>query len=72
VQNGRSGVAINPIAQTVQIVLSGADILYSASTSHQRVLIVTAIYASSFGSPLPLVDSLIFFVANPATGYVGP
>jgi hypothetical protein len=73
VQNSRLNVVISPIAQAVQIVLSGADINYGASASHQRTLTLTALYVSSLSvTPLPLVDSCTFYVANPITGNIGP
>lgn len=58
--NGRSAVAIAPLAARVTIVLAGADLAYADGA--RRYLTVEAVYTSSLGSDLPLKDQAVIIV----------
>ena len=60
------GVSITP-AVNVNIVLSGLDLAISAgitSDAEARILTVEAVYNSTYGSNLPLKDSVKFYINN--------
>ena len=65
--NSRSTIAITPIDDTVTIVLSGADTEITEDTNsrtYRRFIRVNAVYTSSLGSDLPLVNSMQFLVSR--------
>lgn len=59
--NGREAVAVTP-AETVTITVSGNDHLYTDGSV--RILEVTAIYDSSLGQDLPMVDEIVYRIAK--------
>ena len=61
VVNNRDAVVVTPAA-TIEIVLFGDDLAYSAGA--QRVLLVEATYTSDAGSGLPLRDEVWFTIRN--------
>lgn len=67
--NSRTSVTISPLAASVTVILSAADIDYSDGP--QRVFKVIASYNSTLGAGLPLIDSLRFDIADPLTGRIG-
>jgi hypothetical protein len=60
--NSRSDVAISPLASTVQIVLTGADLALSANDRGHRRFTVKATYNSSLGSGLALNSEVRFWI----------
>lgn len=64
--NTRQDVAISPLATTVHIVLSGADLSLSsdAATRYRRILTVRATYDSDIGSDLALTEQIEFYVQS--------
>jgi len=60
--NSRSNVVISSLAASVNIVLSGSDLLISNGAS--RTLTVNAFYNSTLGSNLPLVSSVQFNIIS--------
>lgn len=59
--NGREAVDVTP-AETVTITVSGNDNLYTDGQT--RILEVTALYDSSLGQDLPMVDEIIYRIAK--------
>lgn len=65
--NNRSGTAITSVQTSVDIVLSGSDLLISSGSllaEEDRVLTVWGNYNSSLGTALPLYDRVKFTVIN--------
>lgn len=64
--NSRSGVAIAPLADSVDVVLSGLDLaMQPLETSYgYRLLTVQAVYSSTEGASLPLREEYQFMVRN--------
>lgn len=62
VVNGRNAVTISSLASSVDIVLSGDDLLRSDGKT--RKLLVETVYDSDEGSDLPLKDELTFQIYN--------
>lgn len=62
VVNSRDAVTITPLDTTVDIVLSGDDLLRADGKT--RKLLVQAIYDSDEGTDLPLNDELTFQIYN--------
>ncbi len=61
--NSRSDVAISPLAATVNIVLTGADLAMLGELDNRtRLLLVEATYNSSLGAGLNLRDEIEFSV----------
>ncbi len=61
--NSRSDVAISPLAATVNIVLTGADLAMLGELDNRtRLLLVEATYNSSLGTGLNLRDEIEFSV----------
>lgn len=58
--NGRTDVPITPPASTVTIVLTGADLAVLHPKKLDRYLAVTALYDSSLGSGLSIVEEYEF------------
>jgi len=61
--NNRENVVITP-AESVDIVLRGADLALSENDNGMRLLTVEALYNSSLGNDLPLKDSVKFYIVN--------
>jgi len=57
--NSRASVAAS-VATAVNIVLSGADLVYEENSLSHRVLVIEATYTSANGSGLPLKDQAGF------------
>ena len=63
VVNSRADVAISPLAATVNIVLTGADLaMLGELDNRKRLLLVEATYSSSLGAGLNLRDEIEFSV----------
>ena len=63
VVNSRANVAILPLAATVNVVLTGADLTMLGELDNRtRLLLVQATYNSSLGSGLNLRDEIEFSV----------
>jgi hypothetical protein len=64
--NSRTAVAISPLASSVTVVLSGADLaMQSGETSTaRRLFTVQATYTSTEGSSLPLKDEFELRISN--------
>jgi hypothetical protein len=63
--NGREDVVISPLDSTVDILLSGNDLVVTGGHDEdKRYLVVEAVYDSDLGSGLPLKDHLVFYVQN--------
>jgi hypothetical protein len=64
--NSRTAVAISPIAQTGDIVLSGADLAIPDGVAGdvERRFRIAALYDSSLGSGLPLTGEAQFTIEN--------
>jgi putative intracellular protease/amidase len=64
--NGREEVTISPLAATVTIVLSGADLalVVGDNAPARRLLTVEATYSSDEGAALPLRDEYEFAVRH--------
>ena len=61
--NGRLDVAISPLAATVNIVLTGADLaMLGELDNRKRLLLVEATYSSSLGAGLNLREEIEFVV----------
>ena len=65
--NSRQDVAISPLAASVDVVLTGADLAVDtgfAGTAQERIFTVKAVYTSSLGSGLTLTGACKFNVEN--------
>ena len=63
VVNSRADVAISPLAATVNIVLTGADLaMLGELDNRKRLLLVEATYSSSLGAGLNLREEIEFVV----------
>jgi hypothetical protein len=63
VVNGRSAVPVQPLAATVNILLTGNDLrMLGEMDSGVRLLLVSATYNSELGSDLSLQDEIEFAV----------
>jgi len=63
--NLREDVVISSLATTVNIVLSGDDLAFTATYSDKdRILTVNAVYDSSYGNDLPLKAEAHFKIEN--------
>ena len=63
VVNSRANVAILPLAATVNVVLTGADLaMLGELDNRKRLLLVEATYNSSLGSGLHLREEIEFVV----------
>jgi hypothetical protein len=67
VVNGRQDVAISPLASTVTIVLTGADLAVPDAADCIRLITVEWTYTSSLGSGLAGVEELVLTI-DPVTG----
>ena len=65
VVNAREGVTMSRLAASVDIVLSGEDLVISETLyNNDRVLTVEATYSSSLGSGLPLKTQSLFTITD--------
>lgn len=64
VVNSRSAVTISPLASSVNIVLSGADLALPSAGDPVRVLTLQGTYDSSLGNGLPLKDEVRFAIVG--------
>lgn len=62
--NSRKDVPVAAPAASINIVLSGADLPTTSESDTALVLRVSAIYDSTEGSNLPLIDELRFIVED--------
>jgi hypothetical protein len=62
VVNSRSDVSVGSPASTINIVLSGNDLLLTGYVGEVRVLTVEATYTSALGSGLPLKEAARFMI----------
>lgn len=63
--NSREDVVISPLSDSVDIVLSGNDLVVTGGhVEDKRYLVIEAVYDSDLGSNLPLKDHLEFYVLN--------
>lgn len=62
--NGRTQVAIAPLAATVTVVLQGADLAFQAgeATTAVRLFTIEATYDSTLGTSLPLKEECRFLI----------
>lgn len=67
VVNARTDVAVSSPASTINIVLSGNDLLLTGYAGTVRILTVEATYTSALGSGLPL-KAAARFVVEPLVG----
>ena len=68
VVNGRTAVPISPLAATVNVVLTGADLrMLGELDNRKRLLLIEATYNSSLGTGLNLREE-IEFVVRPLVG----
>lgn len=61
--NSREDVSITPAA-TINIVLSGDDLLLSKPHDNVRILLIEGTYDSDLGSDLPLRGEAVFEIEN--------
>lgn len=62
--NGRDGVAVTPLASTVNIVLKGGDLALPDAGDPVRVLTLEGTYDSTLGTDLPLKDEVTFTIVG--------
>lgn len=66
VVNSREDVVVSPLASTITIVLSGADLAVSNPANVRRKVSFVGAYNSSLGSGLPLVAEVQFDIEEVA------
>ena len=59
--NSRTAVSVTP-AETITIVLSGADLAFTGVINVYRDLTIKAVYNSTMGTALPLNSSIRFLI----------
>jgi len=64
VVNGRTAVAISPLASSANIVLQGADLALPDAGDPVRTLTIEGTYNSTLGNGLPLKDSVAFAIVD--------
>jgi len=62
--NSRQNVVISSLAASVDIVLSGDDLIVDNNRNTTRILTIKAVYDSNSGSDLPLNDEIYFNIEN--------
>lgn len=64
VVNSRTAVTISPLAASVDIVLSGADLALSDLRKRYRMVTVEFTYSSALGAGLPGKEQIGFYIDN--------
>ena len=60
--NSREAVTISSLSTSIDIVLSGDDLMSLESNGNERRLLIEGTYDSDAGSDLPLKDEVTFYI----------